>query len=132
MEDATRRFMEMHIEDPSAQTAAALSQMILSRLASCWTKGNGVEEIETSQRQGTLCIPRYLPDTKMISSLARATGREVKAVPKKLSTVRKPLRLVLGKPGLLETLHFVDLDVPKTLGDDQVEIKVTACGLNFL
>ncbi|GIZ46187.1 hypothetical protein CKM354_000932400 [Cercospora kikuchii] len=132
MEDATRRFMEVHIEDPSAQSAAALSQMILSRLASCWTKGNGVEEIETSQRQGTLCIPRYLPDTNLISSLARATGREVKAVPKKLSNVRKPLRLVLGKPGLLETLHFVDLEVPKTLGDEQVEIKVTACGLNFL
>ena len=132
MEDATRKFMEMHIEDPAAQTAAALSQTILSRLASCWTNRKGVEEIETSQRQGTLCIPRYVPDTNLNSSLARETCREVKAVTMKLSDVRKPLRLVLGKPGLLETLHFVDLDVPKALGDDQVEIKVTACGLNFL
>lgn len=42
------------------------------------------------------------------------------------------LRLTVGKPGLLDTLHFVDDDRELTdLADHEVEIEVKATGINF-
>lgn len=41
------------------------------------------------------------------------------------------LRLTVGKPGLLDTLHFVDNRQADALADHEVEIQVKASGINF-
>ena len=42
------------------------------------------------------------------------------------------LKMTIGSPGLLDTLHFVeDTDLCKPLDDEDVEIKVCAIGVNF-
>lgn len=43
-----------------------------------------------------------------------------------------PLRLTIGTPGILDTLHYVeDIGYAEPLGLDEVEIEVHAVGLNF-
>ncbi|KAI0110924.1 hypothetical protein GGR51DRAFT_569554 [Nemania sp. FL0031] len=44
----------------------------------------------------------------------------------------QPLKLVLGTPGIVDTLHFIhDNSLAETLHSNQVEIKTTEWGLNF-
>ena len=43
-----------------------------------------------------------------------------------------PLRLTIGSPGIIDTLHFVcDHSINNALHDDEVEIQVHAAGVNF-
>lgn len=65
-------------------------------------------------------IARHLNDTTRIVSLTQ----EEKS--------RGPLRLAIGRPGLLDTLHFIkDERALQPLGDTDVEIQVHASSINF-
>lgn len=47
-----------------------------------------------------------------------------------LNDQKRPLRLTVGRPGLLETLHFIANDrVSSALADEDVEVEVKAAGL---
>ena len=44
----------------------------------------------------------------------------------------EPMRLICETPGLLDSLKFVPMSTPLTLNQNEVEVQVTATGLNFL
>ncbi|KAF3919106.1 hypothetical protein ABW21_db0206002 [Orbilia brochopaga] len=42
-----------------------------------------------------------------------------------------PLRITVGSPGVLDTIHFVEDDQGATLHENEVEVEVKAAGVNF-
>lgn len=87
-------------------------------------------EPEYVERNGLLNIPR----TIQLDSLSK--DLHMRSLPQQ-STVQAigdslPLKLALGSPGLLDTLHFIeDKEYSTILEANQVEIQVHAIGMNF-
>ncbi|KJZ79056.1 hypothetical protein HIM_01829 [Hirsutella minnesotensis 3608] len=141
MEDASRRLYEMHLCPSSSadkHAAASIATTVAQRLRTIWDKGQeadhnpGRDEMETCQRNDSFCyIPRYMPDTAMNQSLARATGFDVTPQVTGLFESDRKLRLTVGRIGVLESLHFADVDFSQLLADEEVEMDVMTCGLNF-
>jgi NADPH:quinone reductase-like Zn-dependent oxidoreductase/ubiquinone/menaquinone biosynthesis C-methylase UbiE len=88
-------------------------------------------EMEYVERGGIVRIPRLV----LASELNRGIDREMfEGSPELQQFPQKgrPLKMVAKQPGLLESLCFVEDEVPKTvLKDADVEISVKAVGLNF-
>lgn len=87
-------------------------------------------DVEFFEISSILHIPRVYPalhTTTEIMSRSQIHTRhstQVKAVP--------PLKMTIGSPGLLNTLHFVpDVAANQDLEADEVEVRVEATGVNF-
>lgn len=87
-------------------------------------------DTEYSEINGMLHIPRLIETTSLNEEIYR------RVLPRQVVS-RKwadgvPLRLIVGSPGLLNTLHFIeDQERDKPLNPDEVEIEVRSVGLNF-
>ena len=89
-------------------------------------------ETEVSEREGRLFIPRLYDDKPKNYSL-QLQGR--KAPPEMQNFVQpgRPLRLEVGVPGMLDSLHFVDDPRPfAPLGEHEIEFSVQASAVNFM
>ncbi|KAH7012488.1 uncharacterized protein B0I36DRAFT_299658 [Microdochium trichocladiopsis] len=76
-------------------------------------------------------IPRLHLDTHF-KHWADRTNHKNKIEEHRYNDPELPLRLEVGTPGLLNTLHFVQNDVISApLGDDQIQIEAKAYGINF-
>lgn len=87
-------------------------------------------EPEYVEIDGFLNIPRALLDNELSKSLhTRSLAQQFKVQSINESI---PLRLTIGSPGLLNSLHFIeDKDYIQPLEPDEVEIQLRAVGLNF-
>ncbi|KAL9085033.1 MAG: hypothetical protein Q9165_007774 [Trypethelium subeluteriae] len=89
-------------------------------------------ESEVCERHGHLYIAR-LYDEKPMNHALHVRGRQPPPEPQSFVQPGRPLRLAIGAPGLLDTMHFVDDERPlATLGENDVEIEVRANGVNFM
>ena len=89
-------------------------------------------ESEVCEREGRLYISR-LYDEKPMNHALHVRGRQSPPEPQSLVQSGRPLRLAIGTPGMLDTLHFVDDERPSVaLGELDVEIEVRANGVNFM
>lgn len=86
-------------------------------------------DMEYSEEDGKLMKARVLEDKEVNDFVHRETG---KAGPYLQDFVQQDRRLKLGieSYGALDTLYFTD-DTPKLLGENEIEIKVMATGMNF-
>jgi acyl transferase domain-containing protein/NADPH:quinone reductase-like Zn-dependent oxidoreductase len=88
-------------------------------------------DMEYMERDGTLYIPRVVADgemNKFVHQQLRESEPELQLFRQK----DRPLKMTIGNPGLLDTLHFIDdYTLSGPLPDDYVEIDVKAVGLNF-
>jgi len=136
-EDATRHVYELHLSrdvvpgnEAGFESAAEAVEM---RLNTIWASNDKTrDESETVEQDGVFCIPRYFPQKTLNRSLLL---KETGASPESASLVQpgRDLKLTIGTPGMLDTLHFIDDDAPtKPLGEEEVEIKTQACAINFL
>ncbi|KAI0550654.1 hypothetical protein F4679DRAFT_594564 [Xylaria curta] len=132
-EDASRRLYELHFCREAAPDVDSAARMISRRLCSFWgPKQTLPEEMETVEQDGALCISRYLPEPILNRSLSLKQHGAAPEV-ENLVQPKRPLKLTIGVPGMLDTLHFVDDDAPlQPLTDEDVEIEVKACAMNFL
>ncbi|KAI1420233.1 hypothetical protein F5Y12DRAFT_719784 [Xylaria sp. FL1777] len=132
-EDASRRLYELHFCRAATAGIDTAARTICRRLCSFWGADQSLpEEMETVEQDGVFCIPRYIPEPILNRSLSL---KETGAVPEieNLIQPKRPLKLTIGTPGMLDTLHFVDDDAPfQPLADEEVEIEVKACAMNFL
>ena len=92
------------------------------------------EECETEyiEKSGVLGISRVVEAGYLNRHVAAKTLVQGPMPQKFGSTPERPLKLAIGSPGLLDTLHFVD-DVlaKKPVAADEIEVKVRVAGLNF-
>jgi hypothetical protein len=87
-------------------------------------------ELEFMERQGSFFTPRIINDTEMNEYVHKQTKTStLEATP--FSQPDRPLKMVIGTPGVLDTLHFVDdQTLEATLAEDEIEIEVKAIGMN--
>lgn len=131
-EDASRRLYELHFVRDLRTGLDATARAVRRRLCTIWDEKDRPEEFETVERDGVLCIPRYIPQDPLNKAMAY---NELDAAPEVAEVVQpdRPLKLAIGRPGMLDTLHFLDDEAPlQPLADEEVEIEVKACGMNFL
>ncbi|KAL9080059.1 MAG: hypothetical protein Q9159_007665 [Coniocarpon cinnabarinum] len=89
-------------------------------------------ETEAAERAGRVMIPRLYDNKSMNRSLLALT-RPLDPEPQPLFQKDRPLRLSIGAPGLLGTLHFVDDESSASpLGEDELQVNVEANSLNFV
>jgi NADPH:quinone reductase-like Zn-dependent oxidoreductase/SAM-dependent methyltransferase len=90
-----------------------------------------VDDIEYIYRNGCVLIPRLIPDSEINSDIV-ATERERKMCVLPFHQTDRPLRLDVQKPGLLDSMCFVDDSrAVEPLGPDEVVISTKAHGINF-
>ena len=87
-------------------------------------------EPEYLEIDGVLNIPRLIPREDLSQEL------HARSLPQRsgLTSLRNapPLKLTVGSPGLLDTLHFAaDTDFSRPLVEGEVEIRTEAIGVNF-
>ena len=89
-------------------------------------------ESEVCERDGRLYIPR-LYDEKPMNHALYMQGRQAPPEPQPCVQSGRPLRLAIGTPGMLDTIHFIDDErILEPLGENDVEIEVKANGVNFM
>ncbi|KAI0879040.1 hypothetical protein GGS24DRAFT_486779 [Hypoxylon argillaceum] len=132
-EDASRRLYELHFSRELASDVDSAARTICRRLGSIWEANQDAPaEMETVEQNGALCIPRYIPDSALNRSLSLTESGAAPEI-ENLIQPKRPLKLTIGTPGMLDTLHFVDDDEPfQPLPEEDVEIEVKACAMNFL
>ncbi|PYH88738.1 polyketide synthase [Aspergillus ellipticus CBS 707.79] len=87
-------------------------------------------EVEYAERDGVLHIPRAVKDVPRNQMLAPNDTLETR--PRPFLDARRPLRMAIGTPGLIDTLGFRDdPDAGTDLAPDWIEMAPTAFGLNF-
>lgn len=137
MEDSSRLLHELHLSRVLTDSVESTSDTICKRLCTIWDaaeSGDSIEEMETEEREGYFHIPRHMPYKELNDSLAFATQKaSVTAKIGSLIQDGRPLKLTIGHPGMLDSLHFVDDDEAlQPLGEYDVEVTVKSCALNFL
>ncbi|KAF2475207.1 putative polyketide synthase [Lindgomyces ingoldianus] len=110
-------------------------QRITTQLALIISQDNSssklkIAEFEYRLVNGKLHIPRIVKNEKLDATISDTSlDRQNEATD--FHSHSRPLKLKVGTPGLLNTLQFIDDDGPSSLGFDDVEIEVHACGINF-
>ena len=95
------------------------------------SENQGRLEEELVYYQDELLIPRLTPDASASSYMEIASGN-TKTELGRFHHPHRPLKLSVGNPGLLDSLVFIDDEVAKRpLGQNEIEIRVMACGINF-
>ncbi|KAL7894249.1 polyketide synthase [Trichoderma sp. SZMC 28014] len=119
------------VQDSLEQHADRIQAAILDFIHTTETRirKNEPREFELMYREGKMQIQRFVADNKLskavsISSDVAETEETIFHQPD------RRLRIHVDKPGLLNSLVFID-DHSSTLGPDEVEIKSYAWGLNF-
>ncbi|KAK4160344.1 hypothetical protein QBC43DRAFT_359689 [Cladorrhinum sp. PSN259] len=92
-------------------------------------------DTEYIERGGMLHIPRLVSRSKLNAQVETRLGSRRRHVTRPWHAEGQvPLRLAVGSPGLLNTLHWAE-DTEETpdapLGDTDVELRVHSVGLNF-
>ena len=88
-------------------------------------------DAEFRESNGAIKVSRISLDHEQNKAIDRHLNDWTELMP--LKEHNGPLRLTIGKPGLLDTLHLIPDDRwdGKPLGEHEVEIEVKASGLNF-
>ena len=91
---------------------------------------NVVSDLEYTYRDGRLCVPRLIPDYKINAVAMGSHDGNSKTETDRFH--QRALRLHVEKPGLLDSLIFIDDEgATKALGSNEVTVQVAACGINF-
>lgn len=112
-----------------SQTAAATSMVLAAAFGS--SAESSLAETEYAYQDGQILIPRLMPDNR-INDMVTGMNKTPKAESTLFKQSQRSLRLHVGKPGLLDSLVFVDdRRVLEKLRDDELEIEIDAFGVNF-
>ena len=122
---------ELHLRKRSADESAEAAKTIWRVVTSTWEADEDAEyEDEIVEANGVLTIPRLFDEEHLNRSL-QTIGATPRPEPQMLSSITQPLSLAIGKPGLLDSLHFVDdIRALAPLAADEIRIDVKAAALN--
>lgn len=122
---------ELHLRKRARWESADAAAIIGRVVESAWATAESAEyEDEIVEANGMLTIPRLF-DEEHVNRNLQTLGITPQPEPQPLSSISRQLTLNIGKPGLLDTLHFVnDDDVTQPLAADEVLIDVKAAALN--
>lgn len=88
-------------------------------------------DIDHIYRNGQLLVPRLVPDHKA-NAAAMASGAERKLITSHFHQFDRPLHLDIAKPGLLDSMRFIDdANIAEPLDAKEVVVQTMAHGINF-
>jgi NADPH:quinone reductase-like Zn-dependent oxidoreductase len=119
------------LRETTTESTTATIQQVLERFFAAPAAALDAEYAEVN---GVVHVPRVYLNHAMSSALSNR-GKASVPVIGDFHQPRRVLKLKLGEPGLLDTLHFddhPDLDSHTVLDPHDVEIAVEANGLNFM
>ncbi|KAL8727064.1 MAG: hypothetical protein Q9166_006307 [cf. Caloplaca sp. 2 TL-2023] len=130
-ENGRLRLQELHLQKRGLPEAADAADLIGRVVKSTWAVEEGADyEDEIVEANRVLTIPRLLDEEHMNRTL-QTIGVTPQPEHQQLSSISRPLALSIGRPGLLDTLHFADnTDVLTPLAADEVLVDVQAAALN--
>jgi NADPH:quinone reductase-like Zn-dependent oxidoreductase len=96
-----------------------------------YSSDDAIKDFEFADRDGVILVPRYYKDVNRNKELvAKSTALTPELGPFHLAG--RPLRMVIGTPGLLDTLAFGDdPDASLDLEADSIEVEPKAFAVNF-
>ncbi|KAL7941128.1 putative polyketide synthase [Trichoderma barbatum] len=124
-------FFTINVQDSLDQQPDQILQAITAFISSTEDKiaKNEPREYELMYRDEKLQIQRFVSNKKL-SRAVSSTSDDLETEEVKLHQSERSLKIKVDKPGLLNSLVFID-DDSGALGDDEIEIQSYAWGLNF-
>ncbi|KAL8720573.1 MAG: hypothetical protein Q9225_002592 [Loekoesia sp. 1 TL-2023] len=93
---------------------------------------NASKDFEFANRDGVVLIPRYYKDVDRNRAVFLESASQAVATLEPFGQARRPLRMGITSPGLLDTLVFADdPDATSDLHQDFLEVEPKAFGVNF-
>ena len=132
-EETALKFATIDLDPRRRDSAPDASKVITEVFKSIFNSSTSKDsrEMEYMERDGILHIPRVMNDDEM-NRFVHQQLQESEPEPQPFFQKDRPLKMKIGSPGLLDTLHFIDdYTLSTSLADDYVEIEVKAIGLNF-
>ncbi|KAH7132181.1 polyketide synthase [Dendryphion nanum] len=126
-------FVTIDVQDPIQSHKASTCTLIAGIIASPTNEGSKFDQHEFEYRitNGKIYIPRIKKPVGLATTAARDStcGAHSTVVP--FHSPDRLLQLRIQTPGLLNTLHFQDMEPFDVLNPEEIEIEVQACGINF-
>lgn len=91
---------------------------------------NGSADMEYTERNGTLYVPRIVNDEVMNAFVQRELHDSAPYL-QDFEEANRRLKIEVGTYGALDTIYFTDDEVKAPLGEFEIEIEVKATGMNF-
>ena len=133
-ENAVLKLITFDIQQSESYHCSHLIQSIVDVLeTSFFSEATHREatEVDYAYRNSKVYIPRLIPDARLNSALSTTTDTP-DFESELFSQDHRSLKLAVEKPGMLDSILFVDDDTASTpLQPSQIEIKVSAIGINF-
>ncbi|KAF1961731.1 hypothetical protein CC80DRAFT_543094 [Byssothecium circinans] len=129
-ENGSFRFTTLALES-FTEPSLVVSSTVKAKPATTLQPREVVVEDEFTERNGVLFINRVVEANYINDDIAHRTYlQQAELQP---WDVKRPIKLTIASPGLLDTLKFVDdTEVTEVLAPDHVEIEVKATSMNFL
>ena len=130
-EEPRLRLQELHLRRRPLSEIADAARMICRVVRNAYASINEEDyEDEILEIEGVLSIPRLLDDEALnhtIQALERVPLPELQY----FNQPDRRLKLTVGRPGLLNSLHFVDDDsTSPEISDDYIEVEIKANAVN--
>lgn len=119
---------------PATDITTLATSCLVTKLFSSSFRGDedSVVEHEYAEEDGVVYVPRLVQEKAMNSSLSQRNSEPTVEM-QKLFQPSRPLKMIIGEIGLLDSLKFVDREeYQHPLPADQVDIKILYTGLNFV
>jgi NADPH:quinone reductase-like Zn-dependent oxidoreductase len=124
------KFATLDLDSECILSDADTVKAILTVFRGTFSRQPGTNcELEFMERKGTFFTPRIINDDMMNTYVHKKTKGTV-LENTLFAQDGRPLQLVIGSPGALETLHFVDQLLEEHLPDNEIEVEVKAIGMN--
>lgn len=135
-ENGLLKFITVDVQVPWASIDAEMLTYSLVKIAqACFWPASDADkssELEYGFKDNRVILPRVQKDLKFYDHITKLTRKNDKLETLPYHQEGRPLRLEVGTPGLLNSIHFVDDEVAqKPLPDDEVEVETRAYGVNF-
>lgn len=132
-ETGDKPIITLDLDSASTLGGNAATEHILSLFQHVFRSDAPPRELdaEFEERSGILYIPRLVEDVQLTKHIASTTQNKNPEL-QPFDQPDRPLRMFVGTPGLLDTLHFTEDDrSEEALPDDWVEMEIKASGINF-
>ncbi|PGG95988.1 hypothetical protein AJ79_09779 [Helicocarpus griseus UAMH5409] len=130
-ENSKLQLITLEIDKGAHRTDRGTAQIITQAIKMAFFSSNDDPETELVEHNGLLQIPRLQAEPAAGKWLQRASGSPSIEI-RDFHEDGRYLRLEMEKPGLLDTIQFVDDPISTiSLADDEVELQVRAIGINF-
>lgn len=114
----------------TGSTDISLSETVIDVLKTAWSDESVYKtDREFRVESGKIHIARYEHDESMNTFMGQQINEFV-PYKQKFDQGERRLKMVVGSPGVLDTIHFVD-EPAVPLGPQEIEIRVKATGMNF-